>query len=127
MCSSHGHCHYDDKKKTAYCYCNEGYSGDSCSNKATSSDSYDGKSVQIGLMATLLIITIGLTGTISWLIYQVTIMRREKLLEGGGSYSSLSGGDGGTSGGSSRGLMGGGSTEMSSNISHSGGTTSITF
>ena len=67
-------------------------------------------------MSVLLIITIGLTGTISWLIYQVTVMRKEKLLEGGGNYTSLSGGS-----------MGG-STEMSgSRITTSGGTTSITF
>lgn len=115
LCNSHGHCHYDEKLKTAYCYCNEGYSGAACSNKASSSSGYDGKSVQIGLMSTLLVITIGLTATISWLIYQVTVLRREKLLEGGGSYSSLSGG--GAS--SSHGLRGG-STEMA-------GTTSITF
>ena len=83
-----------------------------------SDGSYDGNSVQIGLMATLLVITIGLTGVISWLIYQVTVMRREKLLEGGGTYSSLSGSMGGSS--SSAGRMMGGSTEMA-------GTTSITF
>lgn len=128
LCNSHGHCHYDDVKKTAYCYCNEGYSGSSCSSTTSDHDSYDGKSVQIGLMVTLLIITICLTATISWLIYQVTVMRREKLLEGGGSYSSLSGG-GDNSSFSGR-SSGSGSTEMTgrgSKITTSNGTTSITF
>lgn len=113
LCNSHGHCHYDETRKTAYCYCNEGYSGSSCSSKTSSDSGYDGKSVQIGLMSVLLIITIGLTGTISWLIYQVTVLRREKVLEGGGTYSALSGG---------------GMAEMtSSRVTSSGGETSITF
>lgn len=127
LCNSHGHCHFDETRKEAYCYCNDGYGGSACSDQASvAGGSYDGKTVQIALMSVLLIITIGLTATISWLIYQVTTMRREKLLEGGGNYSSLS--DGSSHGS----LMKGGAAEMtsshkSSRISTSSGVTSITF
>mmetsp|Transcript_21421 Transcript_21421/g.31021 ORF Transcript_21421/g.31021 Transcript_21421/m.31021 type:complete len:303 (+) Transcript_21421:130-1038(+) len=96
LCNSHGHCAFDSKSKKAYCYCNSGYSGSSCSDKDSSgsSDSYDGLGVQIGLLVTLLVITIALTGIVSFMIYRVTMLRKEKLLENAPQYSSLSG-DGG--------------------------------
>mmetsp|Transcript_16669 Transcript_16669/g.15034 ORF Transcript_16669/g.15034 Transcript_16669/m.15034 type:complete len:307 (+) Transcript_16669:16-936(+) len=31
LCNSHGHCSFDEDKKTSHCFCNEGYSGSDCS------------------------------------------------------------------------------------------------
>ncbi len=94
LCNSHGHCAYDKINRQAYCYCNEGYSGSSCSEKVTESESYDGLTVQIILLITLLLITVALGGVISYMIYRVTELRKERLLEGAGAeYSALSGGE----------------------------------
>jgi hypothetical protein len=94
LCNSHGHCAWDKNSKQAYCYCNEGYSGSSCSDKTSSgSDStYDGLGVQIGLLVTLLVVTVGLAGVISYMVYKVTMLRKEKFMETALEYSSLSGG-----------------------------------
>ena len=95
LCNSHGHCAYDKSSRQAYCYCNEGYSGSSCSNKESSSGegSYDGLTVQIVLLITLLLVTLALGGVISYMIYRVTALRKERLLENAAEYSVLPGGD----------------------------------
>ena len=93
LCSSHGHCAFDDQSKKPYCYCNEGYSGSDCSQKSSSSDGsssdeYDGFSVQLGLMITLLIIAMGLTGGVVYLAWQIGEYRKEQVSN---HYSSLAG------------------------------------
>jgi hypothetical protein len=92
LCNSHGHCAYDKISRQAYCYCNEGYGGSSCSEQE-SSESYDGLTVQIILLVTLLLITIALGGVIAFMIYRVTALRKERLLENSAEYSVLPGGD----------------------------------
>lgn len=94
LCSSHGHCAYDPKKKVPYCYCNEGYSGSDCSQKSSSSskdssdDEYDGFSVQLGLLITLLIIALGLTGGVVYLAWQIGEYRKEQISN---NYNTLPG------------------------------------
>ena len=77
LCNSHGHCAYDKVSRSAYCYCNEGYSGDDCTILGVSptSKGYDGYSVQIGLLITLLVITILLTGVVAFVIFRITELR----------------------------------------------------
>lgn len=91
LCDSHGHCAFDNIKKQAYCYCNEGYGGASCSSKSSSgSATYDGYSVQIGLLATLLVIAMGLTGGIAYMAFQISEFRKHQISN---NYSTLSGGE----------------------------------
>ena len=84
LCNSHGHCAYDYNSKKAYCYCNEGYTGDSCTTRGSSSGS-SVSSTQIGLLVTLLIVTIGLVGVVGYMVYRITKYRKEQL-----DYSALS-------------------------------------
>lgn len=85
LCNSHGHCSFDPHKRQAYCYCNSGWTGDSCSSKATHASSYDGFSVQLGLLITLLVILLGVMGVVGYLVYHVYILRQENK----GKYSSV--------------------------------------
>jgi len=87
LCNSHGHCAYDPINRNAYCYCNSGYSGAGCDHHGGSSSSYTGYDAQVALMVVLLIISLGLTGVIIFMVYKVTLLRREKMEEN--SYHSL--------------------------------------
>lgn len=79
LCDSHGHCAYDEVNKKPYCYCNTGYSGNSCSTKSSSSQTtYDGYSVQLGLLITLLIVALGLTGGVIYLAFRIGEFRKEQ-------------------------------------------------
>lgn len=89
LCNSHGHCAYDYVKKSAYCYCNSGYTGDSCSSK-TSSESDSGLTTQIALLVVLLIVVLGLVGVIGFMIYKITLLRKERADEN--NYAALSDG-----------------------------------
>lgn len=95
LCNSHGHCAYDPKRRQPYCYCNEGWGGDSCSEAysssgSSSSTSYDGYSVQIGLLVTLLLLALGLTGGVIYLAFEVAEFRKHQTSS---YYSALSGGE----------------------------------
>jgi len=94
LCNSHGHCAYDPKSRQPYCYCNEGWGGDSCSEAyssgSSSSTSYDGYSVQIGLLVTLLLLALGLTGGVIYLAFEVAEFRKHQTSS---YYSALSGGE----------------------------------
>lgn len=80
LCNSHGHCAYDYHAKKSYCYCNSGYSGAACDQKGSgSSDTYDGYSVQLGLLITLLILALGLTGGVVFMAYKVAEFRKEQI------------------------------------------------
>jgi hypothetical protein len=58
LCNNHGHCGYDYVRQTSYCFCNDGYYGDSCEDTTDPNGSggsfYDGHSVQVWLLITLL-------------------------------------------------------------------------
>lgn len=78
LCNSHGLCQYDSVNKAPYCYCNEGYYGPSCSDGAPPPPTtYDGYSVQLGLLITLLIIALGLVGVVAYMVYRITVLRKE--------------------------------------------------
>lgn len=77
LCNSHGHCAFDKINKESYCYCNAGYKGDSCSDRDDNS-SYDGFSVQLGLLITLLVITTVLVGIVGVMIYRIFTYRKEQ-------------------------------------------------
>jgi hypothetical protein len=87
LCDSHGHCSFDKGDRSAHCFCNEGYSGKDCSTKGNSA-TYDGFSVQMGLLITLLIIALILVGAVGFLAYKVTEFRKVQQYS---SYSSLPG------------------------------------
>ena len=73
LCNNHGHCGYDAVRQTSYCFCNEGYYGDSCEDSTdpyASGSSWDGHSVQVGLLITLL----GIAGV---LVYMVVTMGKK--------------------------------------------------
>lgn len=79
LCSSHGHCSYDPVDKAPRCYCNQGYGGSDCGSKTSStSTSYNGLSVQIGLMVTLLLVALGLIGVIGFLSYRIGTFRKSQ-------------------------------------------------
>lgn len=78
LCNSHGHCAFDPIKKKSYCFCNKGYSGDSCQKGEEKSDSYDGYSVQVALLVVLLLITVALIGVTGFMIRKITMFRQEQ-------------------------------------------------
>jgi hypothetical protein len=82
---------FDEKSKLSYCYCNDGYTGNACDVKGSSSTTtttYDGYSVQLGLLITLLLLALGLTGGVIWLAYRIGEFRKNQI---GSHYSSLPG------------------------------------
>ena len=78
LCDSHGHCAYDPVKKAAYCYCNTGYYGSGCDSKSSSEESYDGYTVQIALLVSLLLLAAGLVAGVVYMGYQITEFRNEQ-------------------------------------------------
>ncbi len=58
--------------------------------KGYQSEYYDGFSVQLGLLITLLIIALGLTGGIVYLSYQISEFRKHQITS---NYSQLPGGE----------------------------------
>eukprot|EP01035_Chromulina_nebulosa_P017841 gene17841-23453_t len=81
LCNSHGHCSYDDVNRQSYCYCNTGYGGADCSpTSSKSTKTYAGLSAQVGLMITLLIITLLLLGVIGYMVYRITEDRKAQAL-----------------------------------------------
>lgn len=65
-------------KKESYCFCNDGYSGSSCTKGEAEGESYDGYSVQVGLLVVLLLITVGLIGVTGFMIRKITMFRQEQ-------------------------------------------------
>ncbi|NDC42862.1 MAG: hypothetical protein EBZ77_15145, partial [Chitinophagia bacterium] len=74
LCNSHGHCSYDSKLKVPYCFCNEGHYGVDCSSNVAPkiiSSSFDGRSVQIGLLVTLLIVMLGMIAAVGYMAWRI--------------------------------------------------------
>jgi hypothetical protein len=91
LCDSHGHCAYDTANKKPYCYCNTGYYGSSCSSTSYSSTStYDGFSVELGLLITLLIIALLLTSGVVFMAWRIHVTKTS--VNSSSLYSSLPGG-----------------------------------
>lgn len=79
LCNSHGHCHYDTSSRESYCYCNLGWYGADCSETTPASgSSYDGFSVQVGLLVVLLLVTLGLTGVVGLMVFRINEYRQEQ-------------------------------------------------
>lgn len=79
LCNSHGHCSYDPAIKQPRCYCNSGYGGNACTSSSSSSgSSTNGLSVQIGLMATLLVIALVLIAVMGYMSYRINNFRKEQ-------------------------------------------------
>jgi hypothetical protein len=81
LCSSHGHCAFDQSSRSSYCYCNEGFTGAGCDQKAAKEESYDGYSVQLGLLIVLVIAAVGLIGGTVLMVQRVQQYRREQAAE----------------------------------------------
>lgn len=95
LCSSHGICKYDTSLKKPYCYCNTGHYGDDCSSSsAPKSASYDGFSVQLGLLITLLLVAIALVGAVGFMVYKIYLYRKETIGEDYSMLPSMGGEDG---------------------------------
>ena len=83
LCDGHGHCSLDSNTGMAYCYCNDGHGGDSCSSAASSSSSSvssSGRVIEIWLMAILLIIAVGLVGVVAFMVRRINNYRKEQIL-----------------------------------------------
>lgn len=76
LCNGHGHCGYDPVTKAPHCYCNNGYSGNDCGSRTSSNTSYNGLSVQIGLLSGLLAIALILVAVVGYLAYRVSEFRK---------------------------------------------------
>jgi hypothetical protein len=81
LCNSHGHCAFDSELKEPYCYCNEGYSGSSCSKTSSSDSGFDGETLQTRMVTALVVITVLLVGVIAFMIYKVITLRKEQAEE----------------------------------------------
>jgi hypothetical protein len=90
LCNSHGHCSYDAKAKQSYCYCNDGWYGAACDTKDSGVTAYDGFSVQLGLLITLLVVALGLTGGMVYLSLRIGEFRKQQIES---HYKSLPGGE----------------------------------
>ena len=92
LCNSHGHCALDKKNNKAYCYCNDGFYGSDCSSTKNpdKSSSYDGYSVQVAFLVTLLVVAISLTGGIFYFGFQIVEFRKQSI---GSQYHVLGGGE----------------------------------
>lgn len=79
LCDSHGHCAYDSKSRSPYCFCNTGHYGNDCSSTLApvTAKTIDGRSVQIGLLVTLLVVMLLLTGAVGFMTYKLSIYRKE--------------------------------------------------
>lgn len=99
LCNSHGHCAYDVKGQTPYCYCNEGYYGADCSSttnsKSSAAQSSDGHSLQVGLLVTLLIVMLLMVGAVGFMAYKISQYRKEtsvyNLLSSTSTHGDMSG------------------------------------
>lgn len=70
--------HVSQAKRTPYCYCNEGYYGSSCSETSVATvQTYDGYSVQLGLLITLLLVALALVGAVGYLVYRLTQFKKQ--------------------------------------------------
>jgi hypothetical protein len=82
LCNSHGHCAFDDVLKVPYCYCNEGYTGASCTSSSSSNsgsgESFDGESLQLRLVTALVVLTGLLGAVIGFMIFKVITLRKEQ-------------------------------------------------
>ena len=79
LCNSHGHCAFDESQKKSYCFCNKGYSGESCTKDSEEAETtYDGYSVQITLLVVLLLVTVALIGVTGYMIRKITLFRQEQ-------------------------------------------------
>lgn len=86
LCSSHGHCHYDDSARQPYCYCNEGYAGDACEESATSALHSSGMyKLQVFLLVVLLLAAVLLVLVVLHMVKKVKQFRSEQ------AYSHLDG------------------------------------
>ena len=88
LCSSHGHCAYDNGARAPYCYCNEGYTGEGCELSFTeitqSSTIYK---LQVFLLVVLLLVTFLLIFIVFQMVRKIKEYRREQSL--GGDYGRL--------------------------------------
>jgi len=94
LCNSHGHCSYDSKLKVPYCFCNEGHYGVDCSSNVAPkiiSSSFDGRSVQIGLLVTLLIVMLGMIAAVGYMAWRIHGYRKEAQYSALGSSSAHGG------------------------------------
>lgn len=89
LCSAHGHCAFDPVRNKPRCFCNRGWGGESCGRKGKASSRTSGRptDVQIGLLVPLILISLGLVGTMLYMVKQVMKYR----VEAGASYATLAG------------------------------------
>jgi len=76
LCGGNGHCAYDGDKVAAKCFCNNGYTGNDCSQK-TSSQSLNYSPALLGLIITLFIIIVGLGGSIVYMVRQISAYKED--------------------------------------------------
>eukprot|EP01036_Dinobryon_divergens_P022919 gene22919-31223_t len=93
LCDSHGFCGFDSNKQKSYCYCNAGFYGSACESTSapvSASTTYDGFSVQIGLLSALLAIALLLTGGLFYMGKQIGEFRKDQV---NSHYKHLPGGE----------------------------------
>ncbi len=84
LCSRHGVCAIDTTAKAARCFCNKGFSGDSCDDKEDDDDDDDDESATptlIGLNITLLVLIMGVSGFV--------IYKTKEIVDGDSSYARM--------------------------------------
>lgn len=68
-CNGKGHCAYDHTNKKARCFCNTGFGGLGCTEDVKEVEGIS--STMMGLLVTVLILTIGLAGVLGFMIYKI--------------------------------------------------------
>lgn len=90
LCNSHGHCSFDPTLKAPHCYCNEGYSGSSCSQSSSSSEGFDGAALQSTMVKALVAISLALVGVVSFMVYKVINLRKAQAEESSVQFATRS-------------------------------------
>jgi len=76
ICSGNGHCGYDLDMRSPRCFCNDGYAGGSCGQKASSGDSSESASEAVtGILVALFVVSLVFAAGVFYLGRQVTKYR----------------------------------------------------
>jgi hypothetical protein len=82
LCSSHGHCDYDNVAKAAYCFCNDGFYGDACDQvgqtASAGSSAWDGHSAQVTMLVILMLVALGLLAIVGYMVYRIQQDRKQQ-------------------------------------------------
>eukprot|EP01034_Spumella_vulgaris_P021474 gene21474-27509_t len=77
LCGGQGHCAFDEDKVAARCFCNNGYTGNDCTQKVDTSTTLNYSPALLGLIITLFIIICVLIGSVLFMVRQISAYKED--------------------------------------------------